>query len=316
MSHIFCIANPNSGKNTKHPHILARIQGQLQNSVHTSTFCSPHNLHELDKAMEQCIQEKTDILCINGGDGTIHKTLTALYKIYGEHTPYPKIAILKGGTMNNIARNMGISLWTSAYDMLDIVTKQQTYRCTTKHPLIIDNTHMGFIFGNAGLSAFLEEYYKDNKASAYRAGYLLCKAVLSAIFHTAYAHNIFQPVDMDITLKTKQGDAKQIKEAITLLGVSSIADLGLYFRPFYATLSDSRCAHLIAMTCSPLYIALSLPHILLAKPTNKTYILDQPSTEIQFSYTHPQSYTIDGDMYISTCTQNIRVGPALEFVIG
>ena len=50
-------------------------------------------------------QSKIEILAINGGDGTISKTLTAFINEYGDE-PLPKIAILKGGTINVVERTL------------------------------------------------------------------------------------------------------------------------------------------------------------------------------------------------------------------
>ena len=50
-----------------------------------------------------------DILGISGGDGTNHRTLSTFLEVYGE-TPLPKIALLRGGTMNNLANQLGIGL--------------------------------------------------------------------------------------------------------------------------------------------------------------------------------------------------------------
>ena len=44
--------------------------------------------------------------------------------------PYPTIALLKGGTMNNIARNIGVGFWTSAESLLKtIAAKRKTPYC-------------------------------------------------------------------------------------------------------------------------------------------------------------------------------------------
>ena len=76
----------------------------------TLTTHQPHGLDALLESVQSMKESGADILCIDGGDGTIHQAFTALWKVYGMDTPYPTIALLKGGTMNNIARNVGVKL--------------------------------------------------------------------------------------------------------------------------------------------------------------------------------------------------------------
>ena len=65
------------------------------------------SLEQLPHTIERLKEEEIDILGISGGDGTIHQVLCALYKVYGNN-PWPQIALLPSGTMNNISREMGI----------------------------------------------------------------------------------------------------------------------------------------------------------------------------------------------------------------
>ena len=111
MSNIHILTNPLSGKNRKQPTRFDKMMSVAKEHCapeNTLTTHQPHGLDALLESVQSMKEAGADILCIDGGDGTIHQAFTALWKVYGMDTPYPTIALLKGGTMNNIARNVGV----------------------------------------------------------------------------------------------------------------------------------------------------------------------------------------------------------------
>ncbi len=313
MQKIHVLTNPLSGKNRKRPSMFDNmmLDATKQSAPHIElTVHKPRGLDALLESIQTVYDKRADVLCIHGGDGTVHQTFTALWKVYGEHTPYPHIAILKGGTMNNIARNVGVSFWSSAQSLLRDLVSDKPMQVCTRHPLIIDESQSGFIYGNAALAPFLEDYYTGRPPSPAKGFWMFCKTTWSAIFNTAYSQRILKPVPMNISI-----DGESVpNNAYTMLGLSTVADLGFYFRPFYNTFVDPSSLQLIAMTCSPLHIVKVLPQLWLAKPTRKNYILDRVGKEIHFEYDSPQVITIDGDVYPPKSSETIRVGPAVQFL--
>lgn len=104
MSGIGVVTNPRSGKNRRNPGLVRQLayvlgdRGELQ---------QPGDLDDLARVAQGFRERAIDVLCINGGDGTIHKVLTALVRVYGTD-PLPIVALLRGGTMNTTARNLGL----------------------------------------------------------------------------------------------------------------------------------------------------------------------------------------------------------------
>src|SRR5262245_52846991 len=64
-------------------------------------------LDHLYRVAEEFKKAEIDMLGLNGGDGTIHHTLTAFSKAYGDQ-PLPQVALLRGGTMNTICNSLGL----------------------------------------------------------------------------------------------------------------------------------------------------------------------------------------------------------------
>ena len=309
MSNILVIVNPHSKKNKRNPQNIERFREILGTK---GVLLSPSSIKDMELLLTRSLkQENIDILCINGGDGTIHKVITILFQVFGDNS-WPKLLILKGGTMNNIARNIGIPLFKGAHFLLQEIVEHDSYTTIKKHPLIIDETHAGFIYGTSGISAYLEEYYDGGNPSAWKAAKIAIRSMLSALINGAYVNKIFAPRPISIQVDGKKGKENHS----TNMGISTVSDLGFYLRPFYATLECPNIAHVITMNCSPLYLLFALPNMWMARPTNKSYIEDMSGQKIDLYFEGEQSFTLDGDLYPIKGEQHIRVGRSIEFIIG
>ena len=104
MSGIGIIINPYARGHRRHParaNRLGFIVGD-KGSCHATK-----DLLDVENLAVEFKDRNIDILGLSGGDGTIHKTLTTFINVYGD-TPLPKIALLRGGTMNNLANTFKI----------------------------------------------------------------------------------------------------------------------------------------------------------------------------------------------------------------
>ena len=81
MSNIVAIANPHSGKKKRNPKIIENFRSIIGER---GTLLVPNSLEEMETRISNLKEEKIDIICINGGDGTIHKTITSLFQVYGD----------------------------------------------------------------------------------------------------------------------------------------------------------------------------------------------------------------------------------------
>ena len=317
MSNIHILTNPRSGKNRKYPTRFEKMMSLAKQHCAPENSLTAHQPNGLDALLETVQHIKNsdaDILCIDGGDGTIHQVFTALWKVYGEECPYPTIALLKGGTMNNVARNVGVGLWTTAESLLKQIASNGDLQQVSQHPLVVSNDsgeeRSGFIYGNAALAPFMQDYYEGSRPSPLKGFLMFCRATFSALFGMAYSQRMMPPVEMKVHVN---GDPLP-KSTYTLVGVSTVPDVGFYCRPFYHTLTQNNILQLLGMTCSPLHIAKVIPKLWLAKPTQKSYIKDIVGQQIRFEYTKPHISTIDGDVYPPQSIDTIRVGPSVQFL--
>lgn len=72
-------------------------------------FCKPQDLAEMATFIHQQIDAGTDYLMICGGDGTINTCLQILMKRNGDLNKIPPLAIIRSGTANDLAHEMGVS---------------------------------------------------------------------------------------------------------------------------------------------------------------------------------------------------------------
>lgn len=305
------ISNPLSGRNRRNPRRMRRLAYILGER---GELALPEGLDRLEAEIRVFHERGIDVLCINGGDGTIHQVMTALYTVYGDDTPFPQIALLKGGTMNTIARNIGVRL--SSTDMLGRVATRYhagvPLGTTQRSLMIINDKKAGFIYANAGVAHFLGEYYRGGDSSPWKAIKVLTRAIVSSILGTEYAATMFRFIGMKISVD-RQGLSH---DAFVAVGVSTVADLGFGFQAFYQTFSHPRHLHLIGVAEPVWGLTAALPRIRLARPTKREHIEDHVGREIVLEATEPVLYTIDGDMYPGEQRMTFRVGPQVTFITG
>jgi len=300
------ISNSNSGHNRKNPKHIEDLAEIVEDNILLPS------LDTLDSTIAQLREEKLDILGISGGDGTIHQTISAVHRIY-KNNPWPKIALLSSGTMNNIARNVGVRKKSIA-QLKKIVGEIKTgtpLQTSIRHPLIFDENKAGFIFGQGGIAKFLEAYYEGGNPSQLKAAYLLIRAIGSSLINGSFVQKVFAPVQMEVIADGQKLDHNRYTVSV----LCSIADIGFGFRPCYQTITNPKTGQFIGFTRHPVITAFSLPKIRLARPVNLPSVQDSCATSFVLTPTESMPYTIDGDLYTCHDSLNIRLGPAVEFLV-
>ena len=101
---IVVFVNPGSRANRRDPDHARRFALILGETGHVLT---PASSDALAAEARQVAEAQPSIIGVHGGDGTLHWTVTALVRAYGER-PLPPLALLPGGTMNVVASSLGI----------------------------------------------------------------------------------------------------------------------------------------------------------------------------------------------------------------
>lgn len=120
-----------------------------------------NNIEELHQAAHDFYKESIEILAIIGGDGTISRTISTFIDNY-QNKPLPFIAILRGGTANNIADTLGIksSPEKNLQKLIQFHKSPKVITNTQLPSLVIDNRY-GFLFADGVCAYFLKDFYKE-----------------------------------------------------------------------------------------------------------------------------------------------------------
>jgi diacylglycerol kinase family enzyme len=302
------ITNPRSRVNKKDPGKMRQL-GYLLGS-HGAPYAT-RSLDDLYRAAEEFKAADIDVLGINGGDGTIHVTLSAFGQVYGA-APLPKIAILPGGTLNTIAAGIGIrgKPQEMLYEVIDRYHQGEELRIVERHALRIGDK-LGFIFGNGIIANFLEAYYATGRPSPIMGAKVLAHTIGSALIRGRFIKRLFRRWVGQVTV---DGETWARTDFATV-GAATVPQIGLGFAPFHRC--DEKPGHfaVIGIHTGPLGIILDIPRIYNASPMRRDKCISQVARRVVLESEEPFSYTVDGDLYSGAKDLVLATGPRLQLVV-
>ncbi len=309
MPGIGVITNPRSKANKRNPGKMQQLAYLLGSRGEAQATKSLDDLYRVAEAFKAA---GIDILGINGGDGTIHVTLTAFLKVYGD-APFPKVAILGGGTLNTIARSLGIRGDTQEllYRTIDKYHLGEEFR-VLERPIMQIGEKYGFIFGNGLIFNFLDAYYRTGRPSPWVAAKLLLRAVGSMIFRTKLIKELFRRFRGRVTV---DGEV-WAREDYTTIAASTVREVGLGFKPFYRCEEKEGHLAILGIHTSPLGCVRELPRIHRGKPMRRDKVIDAVARHVLIQSEEEFGYTIDGDLHKTREPLVVRTGPLLKLIVG
>ena len=306
MPGIGIISNPHSRRNRRYPEQMRRLAYILGRD---DSYELTNRIDDVGDAARQFRDSGIDVLALNGGDGTNHVTLTKFIEVYGDE-PLPKIALLRGGTMNTVSNAIGVK-GTPARLLANLVEKyytNQPFETTHRDLLRVTDesgSRYGFIFGNGVVANFLELYYGTGEPSPAVAAKLLAKAVASLPFDSEINRQLFKPFTARVELDEEVWPSRDY----TAVLASTVDQIGLGFRPFIRCQERKHAFHILGVMEGPLGVALRLP-------LDEDAVRSSVSGKAVFRSKEPIVYTIDGDMHRSEDgLVEMEVGPRLEIIL-
>jgi diacylglycerol kinase family enzyme len=254
-----------------------------------------------------------DILGISGGDGTNHKTLSIFTDVYGDK-PLPKIAFLRGGTMNNLANQLEIH-GTPEDILSNLIVKyhEEIPFVERRINMIKVNGDYGFLFGLGLINRFIDIYQNvDGGPTPLRAALLLIRATISSLVNGKLARHIGERFDADITIDGKPAPFKNYM----MIFIGTMRSLGFKFRPLYRSDSEEGRFQAVAICSTGRQLMYTFPKALLAKPANSENVVDEMTSEVILEFPEPMPYSIDGDiMEEPTRRVEITTGPLIDCIV-
>ena len=308
MAGIGIIANPHSKLNKRNPrrqHLLSYIAGEKGRLEVTN------NLEELRKVAQDFRRRAIKIVAINGGDGTISRTITAFIDAYQEE-PLPKIALLGGGTMNMLADNLGIkgSPEENLFRLIEQHSLSEEDNVTPLNTIKIGCDY-GFLFADGTSARFLDEFYK-NKTGSLGSASLVVKAAISALINGSLFQRIVRGEIVNLSLENKE--SIQV-EALSVL-VSSVPKIPHGIRMFPHISQGEKGFNVLCINLKAGEVVRKFFQTLLYKPYREGYgKIRLCSPGLRISYKNPMPYTLDGELFLSENGQiNIEKGPEIQFL--
>lgn len=309
MAGITVVTNPQSRLNRRDLDLASRLR-KLAGSK--DTVVAPNGLDELAEWARSCVSEPPDILAVCGGDGSLHRVVTAWMQASGGQPP-PPVALLRGGTMNTIAKGLGIR--GGAESVLSRLVAAQlagsSLQTVSRRLMVVNEDQYGFLFGNGMISNFLELYYESDNPGPMAAIWVLGRLVVSALVRGDYIRRAMRPFRGEVVVD----DVSWGERDWFAVGAGTVDDIGLRFRPFSMCLSHPGHMHALALGNRPLAFLPEFVRIRCAKPLRNPDNQESPATTLRLNSREPIGFMIDGDFHRAGVTLHVRVGPAVEFVV-
>ncbi len=318
MGGIAVISNPRSGRNRRNPQLVRRLAYVLGDQ---GELAQPPSLDELEDTVRKLRDRGIDTICVNGGDGTLHKVFSALLRVYGEGVApaalvdlkLPRIAILKSGTVNTLARNIGLRL--GAQNMLGAVVESAhggpAMPTVERNLVCVNGRHAGFLFGTGVLYRFMRAYAEAPRQGPIAGAQLLLKASASALVGGDFARALFAPDQATVTV---DGEVWPVS-AFASVAIGGTDDIGIGFKVFHAASAHPDHLHALGFYGGPVPIVKNLPRIYLGKPIQGAEVLDQVARSVRIEGEAAQGFMMDGDFVVGGQVLEVVAGPRVRFLV-
>jgi len=305
---IAVIVNPRSRANRRIPRIAAEFQAIVGDR---GRIYAPKSIEEVDAMAVEIRRSPPAAIAIHGGDGTLHKTVTALARAFADE-PLPPIGILCGGTMNVVATSLQIRERPSVF-LKSIVDADRTGKPleTIRRRCMRIGAELGFLFGNGMPANFLTEYYGGGEYGPARAAWLLMRAFFSALWHGPFIQRLFKRFEGSVRV---DGTVLEQTAFIGLL-VGTVREVGMGFKLVHRADDDPERFGVLAMHSGVLSLALDVPAVRTGRgiAASRAYSAVASQMHIQ-SKNGSMAYTIDGDLYRTDEPVAISLGPHIDFL--
>ncbi|MFK7928005.1 MAG: diacylglycerol kinase family protein, partial [Myxococcota bacterium] len=259
------------------------------------------------------VRERSDVGVewrgVVGGDGARGRTLCSVSRCWAPST-WPAIVPFGGGTMNTIARSLGVSgpVKRLAAGLRSHIAGVQYLVPTERWLLDVDGTRRGFLFGN-GLFARYIEAYEMGEPGPGRAASVLARATLSAMVGGPFSSALGRPVHARLEV-----DGELLAEGPWLVAsAGTVEQVGLGFRPFMGAIRQPGSLHALGIGCTAGELALQLPLAFRGRPFTHPKIVECVGKELVIRANEPQLYMMDGDLTQGGPVVRVAMGPKVTF---
>jgi diacylglycerol kinase family enzyme len=305
---IAVIVNPRSRANRRNPRIASDFQAIVGDR---GRVFAPKTIEELASVAAELKREKPSVIAVHGGDGTLHKTLTALDRVFGAEA-LPPVAMLCGGTMNVVATSLRIRERPSVFlqAIVDADRSGQPLETIRRRCMRIGD-ELGFLFGSGLPANFLTEYYAPTGYGPARAAWLLVRAFFSALWHGPFIQRLFKRFEGSVRV-----DGALLEQtAFVGLLAGTVREVGLGFKLVHRADDDPERFGVLAMHSAVLSLTLDVWAVQRGRGIAASRAFSAVASKMNVqSKNGSMAYTIDGDLYRTQEPVAISLGPPVVFL--
>ena len=301
------ITNPMSRANKRRPGLQDQLRQVLGG---TAEVAAPLGLDAMEDQLRSWRRSGIDTLAIHGGDGTLHRVVTALFQVW-EEAPLPRLALLPGGTMNIVASSLGQrGRPTVLAGRLRTPGELPTRPVWTLRITGTAGVQYGFLFGNGIIARFLEVYYEGSEPTPLKAAWILGRGALSAPVGGRAIRRLTRPFQGQLTIDGEEWGPGPW----TAVAAGTVEQLGLGFRAFHFAPTHPGKLHAIGIASGVAALAWDLQRIYRGAGPAGVGNREAPATRIELRSEEPIGFMIDGDFHTSEGRLTVEVGPPLQIL--
>lgn len=298
------VTNPRSRLNRKHPQLASSLAACLGAA---GAVVTPPSLEALDEVAPHLAE--AEVLGIHGGDGTLHRVLTAMHRA---SLPVPPVLLLRGGTMNIVADSLG-NRWDAEQALAHVVAGGPT-REEVRHRLVVDlgdDEVVGFLAGGGIISRFLELYYERDAPTPMDAAALLARGAASALVGGRTARRLTRPYTGSLTLDGVPWEGRRW----LAVAIGTVEQLGLGFTPFPRVADAPGQMQVIGIGSGIVALAAELPSVFFGRGVRRRGNREDLCRELRLISDEPIVFMVDGDFHSGSREVTVRVGEPVRFVV-
>jgi diacylglycerol kinase family enzyme len=267
---------------------------------------------DLTDAVAEGVRERgAETVAVIGGDGTISNVLTALHRAYGEQ-PLPRIALLRGGTMNTTANAFDVPR-RQPEELLRQLLAARAETIVARATLKVQG-RLGFLFSTGAMVGFLDALYETRAAgqgSSLRALSLLARGSWSAL--TGGEGPLLSRIETPLLAAARVDGEEHPAHRYTLFAAGTVESIGLGFRPFPRAAECQSEFQLFAFHASLQTLARQLSRIRRGQPIANGLGYDPLAKRVELDAQGSGfRYALDGDIYESGDKLAVEAGPRIE----
>jgi diacylglycerol kinase family enzyme len=309
MHKVGIIINPNAKANSRRHDLKERLEAIIGDH---GLVLVTREIPEVYKVAEEFIQEKVNILGISGGDGTMQKTISRYIEVGGEKN-LPKIAAIRGGTMNTIANSMRIKGSTEGIisRIMERIRNRKHLDVKEIDLMKADRKEFGSLFG-IGLSYnFLDAYYEGGDTGPCKAAKVLMRCIGSVATRGDFSRKMTAPVKAKVYLDGKQVPVSEVSAMLAC----TISDIGLGFKPLYRAEEKEGYFHSITTGLSASQIVMRLHKLFLGIPIKNDLTHDDIGRDLRIEPENGEiKYMLDGELFTHRGPLQLQIGPRIQVV--